>query len=245
VKQNAMEVDVDADGPRVGEPLAEYLAAAWRNTVASRTSQRDHYLALVEVDELFRELIIAASDGDEQLAATMLVRTHGSFLAAASLALGGQVAEAYAMAQNALRSALRGLFLADNDERQKVWLNRHDNDQTADQMRELFAHDAMLQQLRDADAATAGIYERLHQRTIDRSMHSSIHGRPFKDSGGEVEGADFIDAYLVTGDEVQRMALRTLAQVGICTLSIFYYVYGDHFRERHLDSRLAKLRHGH
>jgi hypothetical protein len=41
------------------------------------------------------------------------------------------------------------------------------------------------------------------------------------------------------------MALRTAAQVGICALSLFYYVYGEQFREQKLDARLAQLRHGH
>lgn len=228
-----------------GSPLARYLATAWERTAASLQALPEQCEALAEIDDIYRRLIICASDGAEQVAGGMLVRTHGSILGAASMALSGQTAESYALMRNALRSALRGLFLASDSERQQIWLNRHDSDRADEQMRETFANGTMLRHLKDVDSATAGIYQRLHQRTIDRGCHSTVHGRGFLNDASRPGDADFARVYLVTGDEMQKLALRTLAQVGICSLSVFYYVYGAHYRQSGLDSRLNALRQSH
>lgn len=228
-----------------GDPLAQYFAAAWRNTVRSFSLQRAHYETLVEIDGVYRRLIEHAEDSSERLAGSMLIRAHGSFLAASSLALSGQIAESYALMRNSLRSALHGLFLAGDAERQRIWIARNDDDAGADRMRATFSNGPMLRHLREIDSATAGIYERLQQRTIERGAHPNTYASFARDEEGESPSLDFSRAYLVTDDEVQRMALRTAAQVGICALSLFYYVYGDQFREQKLDARLAQLRHGH
>lgn len=237
-ESNGAEAEQWAD-----HPLAHFLAAAWRNTVRSFSRQRAHYETLSEVDGVFRELVTHASESPERLAGSMLIRTHGSLLAASSLALSGQVAESYAMMRSALRSALHGVFLAGDDERQRIWGARADDDRAAEQMRVTFANGPMVRHLRELDAATAGIYERLQQRTIDRGAYPNANGN-FAHNG-DTQPVDFSRAYLVADDEVQRMALRSVAQVGICALSMFYYVYGDQYREHKLDVRLAKLRHGH
>ena len=226
-------------------PLARYLATAWKRTVESLRTLPEQCESIAEIDDIYRQLIVCASDGAEQVAGGMLVRTHGSFLGAASMALSGQAAESYALMRNALRSALRGLFLASDLERQQIWLNRHDSDRADEQMRETFANGTMLRHLKDVDSATAGIYQRLHQRTIDRGYHSTVHGRRFVEEASHPDEADFENAYLVIGDEMQKLTLRTLAQVGICTLSIFYYVYSPHYRQCGFDVRLTELRHGH
>lgn len=228
-----------------GDPLAHFFAAAWRNTVRSFSSQRAHYETLVEIDAVYRRLIEHAEDGAERLAGSMLIRAHGSFLSASSLALSGQIAESYALMRNSLRSALHGLFLAGDAERQRIWIGRNDDDAAAERMRATFSNGPMLRHLRDIDASTAGIFERLQQRTIDRGAHPNTFASFAQRENGESRSLDFSRAYLVTDDEVQRMALRTAAQVGICALSLFYYVYGDQFREQKLDARLAQLRHGH
>jgi hypothetical protein len=244
VEEPAASDDYAAEAEQWADhPFAHFLAAAWRNTVRSFSRQRAHYETLAEVDGVFRDLIGHVGDSPERLAGSMLIRAHGSLLAASSLALSGQVAESYALMRNCLRSALQGVFLAGDAERQRIWAARADDDQAAQRMRSTFAQGAMLDHLREIDAATAAIYERLQQRTIDRGAHPNAYGN-FVHQADE-QPVDFSRAYLVTDDEVQRMALRTVAQVGICVLSIFYYVYGDQYREQKLDGRLAKLRQGH
>jgi len=244
VEEPALSESSDADSEQWADhPLAHFLAAAWRNTVRSFNRQRTHYETLSAVDGVFRELIEHAGESPERLAGSMLIRTHGSLLAASSLALSGQVAESYAMMRNSLRAALHGVFLAGDAERQRIWIARTDDDQAAERMRATFATGPMLRHLRELDSATAGIYERLQQRTIDRGAYPNANGGFAQN--GDLQSIDFSLAYLVTDDEVQRMALRSVAQVGICALSMFYYVYGEQYREHKLDARLAKLRQGH
>jgi hypothetical protein len=225
--------------------LAQSLAAAWHNTIRCSREHNEHYAALVELDALFRTLIEHADDGAQRLAGAMLMRAHGSFLAAASLALGGQVAESYVVMRNVLHSALQGVYVAGDAERQRVWLGRSDDDQAEERMRMLFADDQMFAHLSEIDAATAAIFQRLEKRTIVRGEHPNAVASVGQNGRRPAAPVDASRAHLATDFKIQQMALRTAAQVGICALTLFYYVYGDQFREHGLDARLTKLRQGH
>ena len=170
-ESNGAEAEQWAD-----HPLAHFLAAAWRNTVRSFSQQRAHYETLSEVDGVFRELVTHASESPERLAGSMLVRTHGSLLAASSLALSGQVAESYAMMRSVLRSALHGVFLAGNDERQRIWGARADDDRNdlCAESDERFDQDGGLHRhvQRSGDARAR---ERLHIVVFAAQSHQAGH----------------------------------------------------------------------
>lgn len=237
------KVDEPVDSERTESPLAHFFAAAWRNTKLSIDRHREHFDTLSEVDVIFNVLTACSEDSPERVARSMLIQTHGALRAASLLALSGQVAESYSLMRTTLRSAMHGVFMAGDEDRQRIWLARVDDDRSADLKRATFANGLMLRHLRQLDAATAGIYERLHHRTIDRGLHANCHGGGSENHAGSSAESGCDDFAL--DDEVQRSALRSAAQVGICTLSMFYYVYGDLFRKYQLDDRLASLRHGH
>lgn len=239
--------EVNVDEPNASEqaesPLTHFFAASWRNTKLSIDRHPEHFETLSEVDVILNVLTAFSDESRERVARSMLIQTHGALRAASLLALSGQVAESYSLMRTALRSAMHGVFIAGDEERQRIWLARVDDDRSADLKRTTFANGLMLRHLRQLDAATAGIYERLHHRTIDRGLHANCHGGGSENDAGSSAESGCDDFAL--DDEVQRSALRSVAQVGICTLSMFYYVYGDLFRKHKLDDRLASLRHGH
>lgn len=236
---------LDDEQAWAGEPLAQFLAAAWRNTVNSFGAERQRYAALAEVDSVFRRLIENLADSPEHLSSTLVVRTHAAFLAAASLALSGQVAEAYVLLRQSLRAALQGLFVAGSPERQRFWASRNDDDDARRRMESEFSDAAMLSRLREVDAATAGIYQKLDQRTLDRSGHPNTFATLTRQTPADAAGNDFTRKYFVRDDDVRRSCLRSAVQVGICCLSIFFYVFGDEYRELELEAPINKLRQGH
>jgi hypothetical protein len=229
-----------------GEPFAQYFAAAWRNTVRSFSSEGQQYGVLAEIDGIYRQLVTdEESNQDKPFLTTFLLRSHGAHLAASSLALSGQVAEAYVLMRAELETALKGLFIADSPERQQLWIGRNDDDEAGGRASAMFDGSGPLAKLQTIDAATAKVYEQLHTRTADRQFHANtlaVSGRQTPAGGS---GADFTQKYFVLGDEVQRSCLRSVAQVGICCLTIFYYAFPDRYRELQLDVTVKQLRRGH
>jgi hypothetical protein len=105
--------------------------------------------------------------------------------------------------------------------------------------------DASLAHLRELDPATATIIETLHERVLDRSGHPNTYANLSRPTSAELAVADLKREYFVCDDDVQRGCLRSAAQVGICALTTFYYVFGEQYRELQLGERINKLRHGH
>lgn len=223
------------------EPLAHFLASAWRNTVYSFTAERERFRALAEVDAIYRRLVCDSGVNEERLSAAFLVRSHASFLAAASLGLSGQVAESYALMRTALEAALHGVYIGGDCERQQYWLRRIDDPASEARAAEMLDGEAPLAHLEKIDAETARVYQQLYARTIHRTTNPNTYANLAR----LTRGTDITREYFVSGDDVQRSCLRSAAQVGICCLSMFYYVFGQRYRELELGQSINKLRREH
>ncbi len=226
------------------QPLGAFMTAAWSNALAAVANDRQRFDALAEVDGLYRQLISSLGGATERLSVALVMRAHGMFLSAAALGLSGLVAEAYALLRGSLEAGLQGVFVAGAPERQQLWINRNNDDEARAQALREFDGENMLRRLREIDAATAAIYEKLHRRADDHSAHPNTFADIFRDDepGAPV---DVTHEYFVDGGEVQRFCLRSAVQVGICCLSMFFYVFPERYRAGEIAERLAKLRHGH
>jgi hypothetical protein len=226
------------------DTLSQFMSAGWRNAVDAFIEDPERYLPLAEVDGIYRRLIENLADSPEQLAGTQLVRSHASYLAAASLALTGQVAEAYRLMRGALQAALLGAYVAGNPERQQLWAARNDGKEARTRTRAEFNHERLQDHLHTLDPATAKISATLRERAFEHESHPNTYAAL---SNARAAGArfDFTREYFVTGDEVQRYCLRTATQTGICALSVLFYVFPERYRTLGLADRITKLRHGH
>jgi hypothetical protein len=227
------------------DALSQFLDAARIQTFQAVADHAEHYDALAEVDGVFRTALEQLGGDSEQLAGAMFLRSHGRYLGATSLALSGLAAEAYTLLNRSLVAALQGVFVAGSAERQKLWVNRNDDDAAHQQMRVEFTSANLRRHFRQTDPATAMVCETLLRRTSDHSDHPNTYADPFRRPEGDHRHFNVTDEYFVHGGEVQRYCLRTAAQVGICVLSMFFYVFGDRYRESDIPERLTKLRKGH
>jgi hypothetical protein len=126
-----------------------------------------------------------------------------------------------------------------------LWVSRNDNEEAQQRVRIELGSGAPFEQLQQTDAATAGIYQTLLNRAIDRSRHPNTYANVGRQASGGAVGAELTREYFVCDDDVQRSCLRSAAQVGICCLSIFFYVFQERYRELGLDVSINKLRQGH
>jgi hypothetical protein len=227
------------------DALSRSLDAGHANARRTFAIDRRHCDPLVEVDAVYRQVLSNMDGSPEHLAGAMLMRTHSHFLGAVSMAMSGMIAEAYVLLNRSLKTATQALFVAGHPQRQQLWINRHNDDAARASMQAEFKIQNIRRHLRQVDPSTAAICEKLLQRTIDHSdhanTHNGAHGTPARDLGELGEERE----YFVHHGEVQRYCLRSATQVGICCLSIFYYVFADCYRSSGIPERLTRLRHGH
>lgn len=226
------------------DALSSTLDTAHANARRAFAIDPEYCTPLIEIDALYRQLNENINPYEERLSGVMLMRCHSHFQGGVSLALSGMVAEAYALLNSALKTAMQGVFVAGHPARQQLWVNRHNDDSTRRLMRDEFKAKNVRRHLRQLDATTATICDKLLRRTADHADHPTTQQRPHQSAADRSAPRRALE-YFVEPGEVQRHCLRTAAQVGICCLSMFYYVYSDSYRSAGIPERLTKLRRGH
>jgi len=227
------------------DPLSRFLDAAHANARHAFADDRERYDSLVEVDALYRLLLENLGDSPEQLSGALLMRAHGLFLGAVSLALSGLVAEAYVLLNRSLKASLQGVYVAADPTRQQLWVGRNNDGASRKLKQAEFKTEKMRRRLEQFDPATAAICEKLLRRTMDHSDHPNTYADPFGKPLSGQPRFDVAQEYFVEGGEVQKFCLRSAAQVGICCLSMFFYVFPDRYRDTDIPDRLTNLRQGH
>lgn len=241
MSEKSYEIPTDWGADRLGD----FIEAARQNTIATFCNLREEYDVLAEIDHLYRKMIDNLNQSPEFVAGFFLFRTHSSFLAAVRLCLSGQVGESYMVQRGCLESALYGLYVYGDTNRQEVWLRRHDNDASRRRVRNEFTIRKVMDHLKSYDAKTQDIAQRLYDRTIDYGGHPNeravLAQLSTNQDGSRVH---FTFEYFLCCDPPHRVCLRTTAQIGICCLDIFYRVFRDRYRILGIDERLDQIRGG-
>ena len=227
------------------DSLGYFIEAARHNTIAAFANLRQQYDVLTDIDRLYGEMIENLDHSPELVPGFLLFRTHSSFRAAVCLCLSGQIVEAFMVLRGCLESALYGLYVAEDANRQEIWLRRHDDDASRRRVRNEFTIRNVLNHLQSIDANTHGIAQSLYERTIDYGAHPNpraVHTQIKTESAG----SRFIVTaqYFLCGDLPHRASLKSTAQIGICCLDIFYTVFRDRYRILGIDQRLDHIRQG-
>ena len=142
-----------------------------------------------------------------------------------------------------LESALYGLYMAGDTNRQEIWLRRHDDVASRNRVKGEFTIGTVLKHLETVDAKTHGIVKALYDRTIDYGAHPNeraISTQIKTESSGPHH--EFTAQYLLCGDMPHKVCLKSSAQIGICCLDIFCNVYRDRYRILGIDLRLDQIR---
>jgi len=227
------------------DSLGTFLADAHHNVAATIANLRPQYNALAAIDQVFCDIIENLNHSPEFIAGFFLIRTHSSFRGAARMCLSGQVAETYMALRSCLESALYGLYVASNTNRQKIWLRRHDDDESCRRVRNEFSIRNVLNHLRSVDSRTHDIAQSLYDRTIDYGGHPNERAVSTQIKTESVGSRiEFTAEYFLCGDLPHQVSLKSTAQTGICCLDIFCDVFRDRYRILGVDTRLDEIRKG-
>ncbi len=227
------------------DPLSQFIENARTNAFATFHNLKEQYGRLREVDHGFRTLIDYLNNTPNWFAAFFLLRAHSAFLASVSLAISGQVVEAYMTLRGCLEAALYGWHVSRNHEAVKIWLDRDVDDKSRDKCRQEFAIGKLLRALESESAHIHQVTVLLYQRTIDSGGHPNEQAiLSMAEMDRSQNPIQLRLNYLIGDTPVLRACLKTTAQVGVCVLDVFSLIYRERMKLTGLSEQLEGLKRG-
>lgn len=226
------------------DSLSKYIDVAIKNIGATFANDKNEYPLISEIDRIYLEIAQALNNpGERIIEAILLYRSHSSFRAAAMLAMSGMVPETFVQLRNCLENALYSLHIQKNEGYGEIWLNRHTDDDSLKAVKNHFKMVNVKKTLQETDANNYEVAQKLYDRTIDFGAHpnemASTSSLAITEENGDIK---LQQTYLTGGDMQQRHAMKTAAQVGVCTLYILRKIFKERFDILGLTEKLDKLR---
>jgi hypothetical protein len=212
------------------DKISTFLDDARNSEYATFANYQGEIRRLIDLDAWFGKAIDVLNHSNDWFAGFFLFRAHSNFLAACRMTWSGQIPECYALLRSCLENALYGLYMARNPNSCETWLRRHDSDAHRRKVKNEFRIRTMLELAKSIDTKEGNVAELLYDRTIDYGAHPNEQAlMQVLQINEEVEPVEFKMIYL-EGDSIQlRLALKTTAQVGVCSLSLYRSIYRDRF----------------
>lgn len=209
--------------------ISKFFDAARNNEIATFANHTEWVARLSDVDLGYRKSIDGFNHSQDWFAGIFLVRAHSNFLAACRLCWSVQLPEGYALLRSCLENALYGLYLSKHPDSCETWLRRGEDPIAKQKVKDEFTVGALLRFAIAQDAAEGAVAKALYERTIDSGAHPNELA--FMQTLKMDKNADRIQSmqYLGSDSVALLAALKTTAQVGACTLSLFRVVHPERF----------------
>lgn len=212
------------------DEISNLFDVARSNEYATFANFKGEIKRLIDLDTSYRKVIEGLNHSKEWFAGFFVLRAHSNFLAACRMGWSGQIPECYAMLRSCLENALYGLYLARNPKSRETWLRRHDSDAHKKKVKDEFKIRTMLDLAKSIDRKEGEVAELLYERTIGYGAHPNERAlMQMLQINEKAEHVEFKMVYLEGDSNQLRLALKTIAQVGVCTLSLFRPVYKERF----------------
>lgn len=225
------------------DELSAFIEQAQRNTLATFANLREPYAALRAIDDLFSDILqgIEVCPGN-LLSSLLFLRTHSSFKGAARLAISGQLPEAHALMRSCLENALYSVYVHDDEEKQRIWLDREESEQALKECQSMFRYGDVLGKLREIDEAMAQRADNLYKLTICFGAHPNMASVLSNVSIAEKEEQTLLNLSYLTGDSTAlRFCLKTCSRVGVCCLEIMSKAFQREFKQLHVLQRAYEV----
>lgn len=225
------------------DELTKFLDITRNNQRATYQKKGELVDRLIAIDHLFHTTIKDWTNPQNQVCASLFIRCHSAIRAAMGLAMAGQAAECFPLCRVALESAAYAAHIHNNEELGVVWLNRHKNNTSKQEQRNLFNPAAVVASVKKSNQHAAERFQKLYQRTIDFGAHPNEMAvtTNLKITKGEGK-TEFLSIY-AHGDGVPlEHALKTAAESGLVALEILQIVFKARFELLGVNAELLKIR---
>lgn len=206
--------------------LSAYLQEFRGNQWAAFHNKRPEMRDLIALDDMFNRLLNGAKNPQPFIPATFLLRAHSAFRAAVNLAMGGQLYEVQSLLRLCLEHTAYGFFIGDDQALWTRWMKREESKKNKEAVRREFAHGAIKNKVKKADAAVGGNFEAMYERLIDFGAHPNEMGFSMS-TLLERDGRETrISGLHLHGEGVALdFSLTAVAQTAICALQIAHLIY--------------------
>jgi hypothetical protein len=225
------------------DPLSRFFNDATLNRWHTFHSSKTEYRRLEQIDKCF--LCVSANWKSPQtpIEPFLFLSCHSAYRVACETAAAGELQEAYTQLRSALEYAGYALHMNLHPGHDKVWSSRSDNDISRRAAKGAFKAVDVQASIKRKNPVVGAHYNHLYNRCIDFGAHPNEQGLFSRIEKIDLPngGVTFNLMYLQPEGLPKRLALRTTAQVGICTLLIFGEVFGNRFEESGANKMLGLL----
>lgn len=230
--------------PRWGDDsLSSFLDQAFKNTLTTFVRKYPGFELLLRIDGSFLRIGENLVNPPDILGAALLLRSHSAYRGACRLATSGQAPDTFPVLRVCLEYALYALHINTNPPLGEVWMRRHDDEGAKRLVRREFQHVAVMDTLRGHDANLHPIIEHLYERAVDFGAHPNE--RAMTGSMQLEEGPDrvVLQQIYLHGDSLSLdHVIKTTAQIGLGSLSIFRHIFRQRFDLLGIQDVLDQLR---
>jgi hypothetical protein len=226
------------------DKLSEFLEAVRGQQFATFANDVGGFYSVIrEVDLCFVKITENLTNPKNLLAAVLLVRSHAAYRTAYATAMGTQLPETFVLLRSCLEYAAYGLHVNANPSLGETWLKRHDDATALRAMKRAFLGVEVEQTILATDKKLARIYKELYERTIDFGGHPNLRGVVSNMLLNEAPDKRQIQPiYLHANDATVLHALKTTAQIGLCSLHQFQHILPERFMLLGIREKLVELR---
>ena len=227
------------------DPLSKFIQGTTDNTYATFHNLKEWYNRLSDINASFGDATQNMDRAQDWFASFFLFRAHSAYLAGIRLALSGQVPEAYMVLRGALECALYGLYVARKPSVSEIWLRRDEDEVSRRKVRKEFKVANVFQVLELEDQKLRKIAGNLYEKTIDYGGHPNQQAflSVMKQQSDDSK-ITFQSAYMIGNEDALHLCLKSCAQIGICTLSIFRLVFRERFDILGISQNLDSMKKG-
>jgi hypothetical protein len=224
------------------DTLSAFIELANRNTFGAFVHYKDWFTRLQEIDATFNKFSENMLNIPVFYEPFLFVRSHSAYRAAIRLATSGQMPEAFSLLRGSLEYALYGFYLNKFPADIQTWIERDDSEAGKKKARRELTFGKMLSELDKSSVATGKVARHLYEVTIDAGAHPNRKTITLAMKREETDEHVFFDLSQLNNDPMMFiMALKTCAQVGICSLKIFKLVFPERFDLLGISDEIEKL----
>jgi hypothetical protein len=153
--------------------LEAYIEGTSSNAIKTIEAHPEHAAMLQRISEAFEHVLNTLASNSEAVV-IFVPMAHADFLAAARLALGGELPVSAVAARSCVENSLYAFYLHRNPQLREVWVGRNESDEARKQVRKYFTYAKMITTLTTYAQATGRQVDLAYQRSIDLGGHPNI-----------------------------------------------------------------------
>ncbi len=225
--------------------LSEFLEWGQFNQLATFDKKKDEYKVLKTIDDCFEKIGDHLLNPQKEVPALFVYGSHSAFRASASLVMTTQIPESFPLMRVCIESAGYALKISENTELENVWMDRENNEEALKKCRNEFSYKKIYTEIHNKDKRLGEIFEEFYERSITFGSHPNVLSLTSRMKIEETPENKSVLLNYYEGNSLNLShGLKSLAQVGLCSLYIFQHIFKERFMLLGLREELQKLKEG-